>query len=104
VLSSYFSRMQNLLIVTLIVFIINLPFGYWRGGLEKLTFWWFVAIHAPIPLVIGLRHLFELGFAPYTYAFILPSFIISQWLADRYRRGQLKDIYRKVLVKISFKS
>ena len=95
--------MQNLLIVTLIVFIINLPFGYWRGGLKKLSLWWFVAIHAPIPLVIGLRHLFEIGFAPYTYAFILPSFIISQWLADRYRRGKLKVIYRAFLVKLRIK-
>ena len=49
--------------------IINLPFGYFRGGLRKLSFWWFVAIHAPVPLVIIVRKFHDLnltwGLAPF---------------------------------------
>ncbi|HSQ09327.1 MAG TPA: hypothetical protein VLN25_01745, partial [Burkholderiaceae bacterium] len=32
---------------------------YWRAGLRKFSPAWFVAIHAPVPLVFGLR--FALG-------------------------------------------
>lgn len=95
--------MQNLLIVTIIVFIINLLFGYWRGGYKKMTLWWFVAIHTPIPIVILLRYLFEIGFAPFTYFYIIPAFIIGQWIGDRYRRGKLKGILQKFNSKKGFK-
>jgi hypothetical protein len=46
----------NLLLALLIVFAANLPFGYWRAGLAKLSLPWFVAIHAPIPLVFVVRY------------------------------------------------
>lgn len=60
-------------------FIINLPFGYLRGGFRKLSFWWFAAIHAPVPLVILIRHFHDLrltwGLAP----FLLGSFFLGQF-------------------------
>lgn len=40
--------------------IVNLPFGYLRGGFRKLSFWWFVAIHATVPLVIYIRKFHDL--------------------------------------------
>lgn len=63
--------------------IINLPFGYIRGGFRKLSFWWFVAIHAPVPLVILIRKFHDLhltwGLAP----FLLGSFFIGQFLGRK---------------------
>jgi hypothetical protein len=60
--------------------IINLPFGYLRGGFRKLSFWWFVSIHAPVPLVILIRKFHDLqltwGLAP----FLLGSYFIGQFL------------------------
>ena len=41
----------------LATFIINVPFGYWRAGTEKMSKEWFAAIHSPVPLVIALRYL-----------------------------------------------
>ena len=41
--------------VALVVFLLNIPFGYWRAGLHKLSPLWFVAIHVPVPLVVGAR-------------------------------------------------
>jgi len=63
--------------------IINLPFGYLRGGFRKLSFWWFVAIHAPVPLVIIVRKFHDLqltwGLAP----FLLGSYFIGQFMGRK---------------------
>ena len=37
------------------VLLINLPFGFWRAGVRKFSPAWFVAVHAPVPLAVGLR-------------------------------------------------
>jgi hypothetical protein len=58
----------ELAVVALGVFVINLPFGWWRAGLRRLSPAWFVAIHAPVPLVVALRWAagipFEWGLLP----------------------------------------
>ena len=70
-------------------FLVNLPFGYWRGGLRKLSPAWFVAIHAPVPIVIGLRFLLGL---PFRWA-VLPLFVAAyfggQYVGSRTRVRRL---------------
>lgn len=39
----------------LIVFIINLPFGYMRSKATRFSRQWMMAIHIPVPLVFLLR-------------------------------------------------
>jgi hypothetical protein len=72
--------------------IINLPFGYLRGGFRKLSFWWFVAIHAPVPLVIIIRKFHDLELSWALAPFLLGSFFIGQLLSRKFY--QLKP-YRK---------
>jgi hypothetical protein len=66
-------------------FVVNLPFGYWRAVLPKFSPAWFVAIHAPVPIVIGLR--FALGL-PFRWA-ALPLFVVAyfggQFVGNRWR-------------------
>ena len=66
-------------------FLVNLPFGWWRAGLRKLSPAWFVAIHAPVPVVIGLR--WALGL-PFRWA-MLPLFVAAyfggQYVGSRLR-------------------
>ena len=31
---------------------VNLPFGYWRAGVRKLSAPWFLAVHLPVLLVV----------------------------------------------------
>jgi len=63
--------------------IINLPFGYIRGGFRKLSFWWFVAIHAPVPLVIIIRKFHDLELSWKLAPFLLGSFFIGQFLGRK---------------------
>jgi hypothetical protein len=66
-------------------FAVNLPFGYWRATLRKFSPAWFVAIHAPVPVVIGLR--FALGL-PFRWI-VLPLFVAAyfggQFAGSRWR-------------------
>ena len=53
--------MSNLAIVAVAVLVVNLPFGFWRAGVKRFTLQWFLSIHAPVPVVVGLRALSGLG-------------------------------------------
>lgn len=74
-------------------FIINLPFGYIRGGFRKLSFWWFVAIHASVPLVILIRKFHDLELTWILAPFLLGSFFLGQFAGRKiygwkpYRKG-----------------
>jgi len=70
--------------------LLNLPFGFWREGLRKLSPWWFVAIHAPIPFAILLRWLSGLGFHLAT----LPIFITA-YFAGQFTGGRLRTVYSR---------
>ncbi len=73
----------SLLLATLSVFLINLPFGYWRAPTIKFSWQWFLFIHLPIPLVILLRFFFELGFEFYTYPFLIFAFFLGQFMGGK---------------------
>jgi hypothetical protein len=70
--------------------LINLPFGYLRGGVGKYSIWWFLFIHAPIPLVIMIRKFHGLDLTFSLAPFLLGSFFIGQYLG--------RKIYKKVPV------
>jgi hypothetical protein len=72
-------------VAVLATFLVNLPFGWWRAGLHKFSAAWFVAVHAAVPVVIGLR--VALGL-PFRWA-ALPAFVLAyfggQYVGSRWR-------------------
>jgi len=60
--------------------IINIPFGYWTGALRKFSFWWFIAIHGPVPLVIIIRKFHNLQLSWTLAPFLLGSYFAGQYL------------------------
>ena len=79
----YFCFIMKLALISLITFIINLPFGYWRANVRKLSFQWVLAIHIPVVLVILERIFSGLGFAFITYPILIGSFFLGQYLGGR---------------------
>jgi len=73
-------------VVVLAVFIVNLPFGFWRAGLERFTLPWFLAIHAPVPLVIGMRLLSGIGWQLSTIPVLASAFVAGQLVGGYFRR------------------
>lgn len=72
------NHILKILILSLIIFIINLPFGYFRGKSKKYSFKWFLYIHLPIPLIVFLRIYSNIGFAFYTYPIFVAAFFFGQ--------------------------
>ncbi len=70
--------MIKLLLVSLVVLVINIPFGYWRANVKKFSLQWFLAIHIPVVIIIGLRLATHVGFAWYTYLFFVTAYVLGQ--------------------------
>ena len=71
--------------VALLVFLINLPFGYWRASVRKMSRQWFLAVHIPVPLVIALRVYSGLGFKLISFPVIIGAFFLGQFVGGRLR-------------------
>ena len=71
--------------VALLVFLINLPFGYWRASVRKFSPQWFLAVHIPVPLVIALRIYSGLGFKLISFPVIIVAFFLGQFVGGRVR-------------------
>ncbi len=64
--------------VAFLVFLLNLPFGYWRANEPKLSRGWFLAVHLPVPFVIALRVFSGLGFQFITFPIMIGAFFFGQ--------------------------
>ncbi len=64
--------------VTSIVFVLNLPFGYWRANVRKFSRPWFLSVHLPVPLVIALRVFSGLGWQFITFPIMIGAFFLGQ--------------------------
>jgi len=50
------------ILVSGIVYVINIPFGYWRKSVRRFSLYWFLAIHIPVIISILLRYLWNIDF------------------------------------------
>ncbi|MCL6473244.1 MAG: hypothetical protein K6T91_10630 [Firmicutes bacterium] len=73
----------RLVLMLTAIFVITLPFGYWRAGAERLSRDWFLAIHIPVPIVILLRLGFHFGW--WALLFTIPAFAAGQYAGARSR-------------------
>lgn len=76
---------MSLWTVALLVFLINLPFGYWRASVRKHSPQWFLAVHIPVPLVIALRIFSGLGWKLISFPVLVGAFFLGQFVGGRVR-------------------
>jgi hypothetical protein len=74
--------MNLLIFIAVLVFILNIPFGYWRANVKRFSKQWFLAIHIPVPGIILLRLLSGIGFEWFTYVFLVGAFFLGQQLGS----------------------
>lgn len=74
----------NLELAALVV-LLNLPFGYARVGVKKLSVPWFIAVHAPIPLIVLLRLSMGVGWRLGTAPLFVGAYAVGQALGGGYR-------------------
>ncbi len=72
--------------LALIVFLFNIPFGYWRAGVRKFSWQWILAIHLPVPFVVALRIYSGVGFELITFPLMIAAFFGGQYAGARLHR------------------
>ena len=76
---------MSLWTVALLVFLINLPFGYWRASVRKLSTQWFLAVLLPVSLVIALRIFAGFGWKPISFPVLVGAFFLGQFVGGKVR-------------------
>ncbi|MBV8856663.1 MAG: hypothetical protein JOZ02_06865 [Acidobacteria bacterium] len=71
--------------VALLVFLINLPLGYWRASVRRKSPQWFLAVLIPVPLVVALGIYAGLGFKLISLPVIIGAFFLGQFVGGRVR-------------------
>jgi hypothetical protein len=73
--------------VALAVFLVNLPFGYWRAQATRFSRQWMLAVHVPVPAVIALRIFSGLGWQLISFPVLIGVFFLGQFCGGKlYRR------------------
>ena len=72
--------------LALSVAVLNVPFGYWRAGTKTLTLPWFVAVHAPVPIVVVLRLAAGVAWRLSAFGVLAAAFFTGQWVGGALRR------------------
>ena len=81
---------MELILIAIIVFLINLPFGLWRSKVDKFTIKWFIAIHASIPIVYALRIYAGIGWEINSFIILVGAYFLGQFLGSRFLNGFVK--------------
>ena len=71
--------------VALLVFLLNLPFGYWRASVRKSSTPWLLALFLPVPLTIALRIYSGLGLKLTTAVAVAVAYCLGQFVGGRVR-------------------
>jgi hypothetical protein len=65
------------------IFIINIPFGYWRASVRKFSWRWIVAVHFPVLIAIALRVYEHIALRLATLPLFVAVFFTGQWIGGR---------------------
>jgi hypothetical protein len=76
---------MSLWTVAPLVFLVNLPFGYWRASVRRRSRLWFLALLVPVPLAIALGVYSGLGFKPISFPVIVGAFFLGQFVGGKLR-------------------
>lgn len=86
-------------IISLISFLINIPFGYIRQNTPKFSASWLFWIHASIPVIVYMR--IQLGTSSWFIPFTIFFAVLGQIIGSRWRQGRMtvEDVERLAQIK-----
>ncbi|HEX7957116.1 MAG TPA: hypothetical protein VF508_09245 [Pyrinomonadaceae bacterium] len=76
---------MSLWTVALLVFLLNLPFGYWRASVRKLSRQWLLALYLPVPLVVALMLFSGPGWKLMSFPVLVGAFFLGQFVGGKLR-------------------
>jgi len=75
-----------LYLLAIAVLLVNLPFGYWRAGTTRFSRPWFLAVHAPVPLVVALRLSWGIAWGVGNLPMLMGAYFLGQMIGGRVRK------------------
>jgi hypothetical protein len=84
--------LKMLWVASACVFVINLPFGYWRSKARRFSKQWILAIHAPVPFVIACRLILGLGWQLITFPILAGAFFAGQFAGGRLEKARNRSL------------
>ena len=76
---------MSLWTVALLVFVLSLPFGYWRASVRRKSGRWFLAVCAPAALAVALGIYSGRGFGLTSLTVIVGAFLLGQFVGGKVR-------------------
>lgn len=76
---------MSLWTVALLAFLLNLPFGYWRASVRRMSPRWFLAVLLPVPLVVALGIYSGPGWKWISFPVIIGAFFLGQFVGGKLR-------------------
>jgi hypothetical protein len=71
--------------VALLVFLLNLPFGYWRASSKKFSPRWFLAVLLPVPLVVALTLYSGMNWKLISLPVLVGAYFLGQFVGGKVR-------------------
>ena len=71
---------------SLFVLLFNIPFGYWRENVRKLSFQWFIAVHLPVLVIAFIRIRLTLGWEYSLVLLLGGAYFCGQLLGAQWNR------------------
>ena len=87
--------MNQMFVFALFIYILNIPFGYWRAGTRRFSRNWYLAIHIPVPVIVLLRIYYDLGWGWQSYAMLVTAFFLGQLTGKLIRNGKTRAWMKK---------
>ncbi len=72
--------------LAIFIFLLNIPFGYWRENTKKFSLQWFMAVHIPVPIIVVTRLLLGIKLTLSLFAVFVVSFFSGQLLGAFIRK------------------
>ena len=79
------TEVPPLYLLAVAVLLVNLPFGYWRAGTTRFSRGWFLAVHAPVPVVVGLRVSWGIAWKVGNLPILMGAYFAGQMIGGRVR-------------------
>jgi hypothetical protein len=68
-----------------LVFLLNLPFGYWRASSKKFSARWMLAAHLPVPLAVALVIFSGARWKPMSFPALVVAYVLGQFVGGKVR-------------------
>ncbi|MGE4273116.1 MAG: hypothetical protein AB7E31_09645 [Desulfitobacterium sp.] len=76
------AKVYSFICFLIVIVLFNIPFGYWRANVRKLSVQWFLAIHLPVPFVAYLRQHSELPWLGLIIIAFIAAYFAGQYLGS----------------------